>query len=393
MDRQRDDDAVRWAGKAMALGRQLGLDGVVSDAGTTLAWLQDRAGNPAESLLALQTISAKARADGDVMAELRSLDHLGGLHFTAGRFVEALDVYQRATARAETLGRPWAPYGLDVRLMGGLTAYFMGDWSTAQTIVDVTGQSPSAMAEAALAAVGMSVSAGRGDTSALELLPHLRSWWGRDGMIAVLAAGAAIDLYGDQGDVESALDMHDAVVEAVSDLWQIKAFQARIRLSALVLGHLANRATRLGASERQHLTTRADELLAAATEAFDHHDQMRLVGPESVAWARRVTAEHTRLRWLVGVDPVDEELLLTAWQQTAAAFERLGHVFEVARSQARLAGVLRAMGRDREARALTSQARRRLSAWVPSRCLASSSLFGRPHRHRVAAKQTHATGN
>lgn len=357
LDRRRDDEAFRWADAAIDMGRELGLGSVVSDATTTLAKLQDRAGNPEESLRALQRIAEQAQADGDAMAELRSLHHIGSLHFTAGRLAEALAVYHEATARAEKVGRPWAPYGLDVRLMAAITAYYLGEWDTARAVVDVTGQSPSAMAEASLTAVGLSVSAGRGDSAALELLPHLRSWWSRDGFIAVLSGGAAIDLYGDADDVTTAVEVYDSMVGAVSSLWQVTAFQARIRLSALVLGQLANQAGRLSANERVHLADRAAELLAAATEAHDRHKEMGVVGPEADAWMARVGAEHLRLCWLTGVEQVDEPQLVAAWEQTVDAFERLGHVFELARSQCRLAAVLRATGHVRESRALAGRAR------------------------------------
>ena len=41
---------------------------------------------------------------------------------------------------------------------------------------------------------------------------------------------------------------------------------------------------------------------------------------------------------------------MDAWERAVAGFEAMGHVFETARSQARLAAVLRAVGRTAEAR-------------------------------------------
>ena len=68
-------------------------------------------------------------------------------------------------------------------------------------------------------------------------------------------------------------------------------------------------------------------------------------------------AEHLRLRWLADVDPPDADELVVAWERTVVAFEAMGHPFEVARSQARLASVLRATGQVAEARTLTDAAR------------------------------------
>jgi DNA-binding NarL/FixJ family response regulator len=62
-----------------------------------------------------------------------------------------------------------------------------------------------------------------------------------------------------------------------------------------------------------------------------------------------VAAERLRLSWLTGADAPPEEQLVEAWEAAVAAFERFGHVFEVARSRARLAAVLRAVGRPAEA--------------------------------------------
>jgi DNA-binding NarL/FixJ family response regulator len=73
-------------------------------------------------------------------------------------------------------------------------------------------------------------------------------------------------------------------------------------------------------------------------------------GPEGDAWVARVAAEHARLRWLAGVDAPAEDELVAAWEAAVRAFETFGHVFETARSRARLAAVLRAVGRTDDAR-------------------------------------------
>jgi DNA-binding NarL/FixJ family response regulator len=83
----------------------------------------------------------------------------------------------------------------------------------------------------------------------------------------------------------------------------------------------------------------------------------RPFGPEGVAWLERAHAEHLRLRWLADVDPPDEDELVAAWERTVVGFESMGHPYETARSQARLAEVLRASGRTAESRTLLESAR------------------------------------
>jgi DNA-binding CsgD family transcriptional regulator len=357
-DRQRDDEAVRWAMDARSLAERLGLSRVIADATTTLAKMEERAGNPEESKRVFEKIIEQARADGDLDAELRGLHHLGSLHFEAGELSEATEVYLIATRRATETTHPWAPYGFDARLMAAITAQVSGDWEAATKVVDVTGQAPPGLAEAALAAVDLAVAAGRGDTSALDLMPQLRPWWGKDGLIAILCGAAAIDLYGDSGDLEEAVRIHDDVVDTVTTLWQSNTFMARMRLSALVLGQLASHVGSTPAGARGQLARRADGLLAAATDAADRAERRkRPVGVEGHAWISRARSEHLRFRWLSGVDAPAEEELVESWTQTVALFGRFGHVFEHARSQARLAAVLRALGRTTEARSIADEAR------------------------------------
>ena len=356
-DRQRDDEAVRWAMEARQLGERLGVPRVVSDATTTLARIEERAGNPEESKRVFEKLVEQARADGDLGAELRGLHHLGSLHFEAGELDQAAQIYATASRRATETTHPWAPYGLDARVMAGITAYVAGEWDHARAVVDVTGQSPPGLAEAALTSITLAVAAGRGEAAALELLPQLRPWWDKDGLIAILTGTAAIDLFGDAGDLPAALRIHDEVVDAVTAVWQVETFMARIRLSALALGQLATHVVGTPADARGGNLARADDLVRAAVETEDRtRRRKRRIGVEGLAWIARGRAENLRLRWLAGADTSEDDLI-AAWTGTVAAFEAFGHVFEVARSRTRLAAVLRAAGRTGEARELTDLAR------------------------------------
>ncbi len=344
-DRYRDDDAQRWAGEALALARQLGLPEVTADAATTLGRLEERAGDPESSWRTLSAAVAAAREGGDLATEFRSLFNIGSLHFERGQLDEARVAYEATAARARETGRPWAPYGFDARAMSGVVAYVSGRWDAVTDIAEVAGESPPELAAAVLAAIGLMVAAGRGKRSARADVDRIRSYWERDGMLAILSGGAAIDLYGDAGDLPAAAAIHDDLVACLSRTWQNTRYQGRIRLGALLLGQLCAQAPRTGTTERIELVRRGAELVEIAHDVAEKGRQTwRRRGPESAAWLARATAESVRLRWLTGVDPPADEELIKVWRASVADFERFGHVFETARSRARLAAVLRAAG-------------------------------------------------
>ncbi len=357
-DRNRDDEAVRWATEALDMAHDLNLPDVAAGAATTLARLDERAGNPVASESALIQAVEVARSAGEATAELRGLANLGAIHYEQGRLAAALELHVRTWQRARELGLPWGTYGLDARARTALVANVMGDWEAAAAAVDFSGESPPEMAEAMLTGVAMELAAGRGDTSALDLLPRLRPWWQRDGLIAIISGGGAIDLMGQQGDIEAVQRLHDDVVTTVAELWQLPQFQARIRLHTLLLGQYATAAGHAGLTEREDLVARSDVLAAEIAEvASQGLPRGRRHGPESRAWLARARAENARVHWLAGIDPPAEEALVDAWQEATGAFEQFGHVFETARSRIRLAAVLQAAGRSAEAATEIARAR------------------------------------
>jgi DNA-binding NarL/FixJ family response regulator/tetratricopeptide (TPR) repeat protein len=353
-ERSRDDEAIRWAGEALVIARELNLTSVATDATLLLARLDVRAGEPKSAEAAIAQAIDEAKAAGEPFAELRGLYNLASLHYLQGRLPEAIGLFRRAAERARTLGRQWAPYGLDAVVFGAIATHVGGDWSRAADMVDVSSQSPPELAAGLLASVGMEIAAGRGEISALSLLPQIRSSWHLDGLIAITSGGAAIELYGQSGDIEAAQAIHNEAVVTASGLWQQMQFQARVRLAALLIGQLATAAGSATVTGREELVRRGDDLAAKALAVAA---EGRHTGPEGVAWAARVTAEHARLRWLAGVDPDAEATLITTWQDAVAGFERFGHVYETARSRARLAAVLFAAGQSAAAKVEADLAR------------------------------------
>ena len=355
-DWQRRDEARRWATEARRLGTALGLSQVVTDATTTLARLDEWEGDPSGARTVFEQAVAHARAEGDSLAELRGLHHLGGLHFEAARYEEALTAYRFAARRASEVARPWAPYGLDARLLAGISAHILGHWDLVLEIVDVGGEAPPPIAEALLAAVGLQVAAGRGDLTALDLLPHLRPWWERDGLVAILAAAAAIDLHGAAGDLGAAVRVHDDAVRTVRALWQVDAFHAEIRLGALLLGQISGARRSIGDSVPWVETTMHSVLAGARAVMDEVASRPQPFGPEGLAWRARLVAEHAQLERRRPPDGPDERSVVDAWTAAVAAFDVMGHAFESARSRARLGAALLDAGRREEARRVLAQA-------------------------------------
>jgi DNA-binding NarL/FixJ family response regulator len=202
--------------------------------------------------------------------------------------------------------------------------------------------------------MALELAAGRGEVDALTTLPQLKGWWTRDGLVAITSGAAAIELLGQRGDIDAAISAHDEVVASVAHMWLGESFHARIRLAALLIGHLASASATATAGEREKYVGRGDDLTGFAAKA---KAGMRHTGPEGLAWANRVAAEHARLHWLANLDPPAEEQLIDSWRQAVSAFAAFGHRYETARSQTRLAAVLLAAGSTDEAGELVAQAR------------------------------------
>jgi DNA-binding NarL/FixJ family response regulator len=345
----REVDAERWALQAAEMGRAVDSSEVVADAETTLVMLARRVGDPVDAAQRLAAVADAARASGDAVAEVRSRYNLGGLHYELGEMEQSQLAYAEATRRGAEAGRPWAVYAVESRAMLSLVQYTRGHWDDAARTADVTNETPPAQALALLAATGMLVAAGRGDRSALELLPTLRPWWERDGRMALYAASAALEFHEHEGQADEALAQIDEVVGVLGALWQEPWFLARIRLSAQGVATLAATVSTAPQAQRAAIVARALQLTEdGRTSAEKGLPMSRKLGVEGLAWLARLEAEWLRVRWLADVEPPSEAEHLGAWERSVAAFS-YGQVVELARSRARLAAVLRATGRGAEA--------------------------------------------
>ena len=353
-DRGRDDEATRFALEALGLAQRLDLPSLVADATTTLAGIDQRSGDPAAAERAVTEVVEQAHREGDTMGEMRGRFLLGGLLHEWGDLESAREAYRRGAEAAAGAGRPWSPYGLESRVMEAEVAFELGLWDGCLELTVRAAQVPAPLGSAMLLVTRANVLTGRGDPSAAGLLERVRPEWHRDGWIAVAAGAAEIEWYGAQGDLEAmvaAFDRATGMMDATG------YYQARIRLTALLFGRLADAASRAPNAERARLVDRVPELVTAVEKVMQRVERCkRPFGSEGLAWLARTHAEHLRLRWLADAGPPPEETLVDSWQRAVAAFEIRGNVYETARSQTRLAAVLRALGRSAEVTGLVERA-------------------------------------
>ncbi|MFC7490740.1 MULTISPECIES: helix-turn-helix transcriptional regulator [unclassified Knoellia] len=274
------------------------------------------------------------------------------MHHRRGRLGQALESYDRGAALASQLHMDWAPFGLESRLVGGLTAYEIGDWDGARRRLHVTDPYLQQPGRSYFEAALMNVRAGRGEPIGEDEITAVREWWHVDGFGIVQLVMPAVEHYGHSGDLARALDIAEDAVGQLERTWG--RFHAIVRLAALVAGQAATRAPALDATllrrARADLETMVDKvdaivagpargLFEPTTEAIEE------TNTETWAWDARLRAELLRLQWRSGHGaPPTAEAMVAAWQESVAAFDRYGHAYETARSRARLAAALKAAG-------------------------------------------------
>jgi ATP/maltotriose-dependent transcriptional regulator MalT len=357
------EQAREYGAEALTLAETQDLPRIATDVLTTLASLGAK--DPEDVRSGLEEAVRRATEAGVHNAELRSRYLLGRWHQDRARFGPASDSFAKSAARAVEIGQPWAPFGFDSRLLQAQIATITGDFDEALRLADVSGQAPPPVAETLLAGIVVTVRAARGDQSVMALVPQVRQHWHKEGLIPITFGPGLIELYAQAGDIDEVLAEHDRVVEAMTVMWR-EFFHARVRLGAVTLGALAGAASTLPTGDRDRIAAEAARVLEGARRTLAlQAEEATHWGPEGMAWAARLSAEHLRFRWLAGVDSPEEPALVDAWRNALSRFEDYGHAWEIARSQARLAAVLQATGEAGEARVLADKARetaRRLGA-------------------------------
>ncbi|CAN7575962.1 LuxR C-terminal-related transcriptional regulator [Terrabacter sp. LjRoot27] len=352
------------------LAERLGLGGALAEVRTIMARILEAQ----EDLDSVETHlrSIVADIDPDDPLLLRALHQLASLAHRRGDLPGSLALYDRGADVARRMHREWAPWGQECRLLGGLTAYELGDWDGAARRLDLGGRPAPQPGRTIFTGAALLVRAGRGDPVDPDLFDALREWWPVDGLCVVLTTMPAVDVLGQAGDLGGMLDLTEEAVRVLDATWG--EYHAVVRLAALVAGQAASLVPRADSDLRARAVAVVDDLAErgrriselrpavekASRPKFERAaaESLEDTSRETWAWTARLEAEVLRLRRVAGVEeppPVAE--LVDAWRESVAAFERYGHVFEAARSRARLSEALRAAGDDAGSRTVAEQAR------------------------------------
>jgi len=354
----------RWGGteetrlaalEAVDVATTLRLPRLAQAAALVLAKVDDLSGDAGAALARLDEVLDQVGGDADV--EIPALHQVAMVHFGVGRFAKAKQIHLLAAEHARRARRPWSPWGVDARAMAALSAFVLGEWDELLEITDTTGEAPPPMAEAYLRSVGLDVEAARGDPAGLAHVESVRPFWERDGAMVLYSTTAAMELLGEQGDLDGVVAFHDDGLSTLGHLWPGVTLWLRFRLTAVLLAQMASNVVVRSRAERGPLVARADVDVAALRAFVADHPLDGATRIEARAWYARAEAELLRLHWLADVDPTSAAELVTAWRASVAEFEAMGHVFETARSKARLAAALHAAGETAEARRLVADVR------------------------------------
>ena len=328
--------------QGLDLAQRHNLTGISVEIATTLTSLDETLDLDRLRTTWLDTAD-RARAAGHVDAELRALYFLGRLHHDLGDFDGALEAYGRVVSRGEEEGLAWAPFPAESRQMVASVLVAQGRLKEAYDRLDVSGLNPPVVYEWLYYALQMQVQVLRGHTKQ-DAFTALRAYWPTDGLTAITAATAELTRAEQEGDAAHGVEVYDLVVETVRPIWH-EWFQARLRLSTVVVGMLATSAAHQSAAEREAAADVVRRMLDDGERVIDFYAEFEISrGPEYHAWVARRTAEGLRWRWLSQLDPPDAADLAAAWRTAEEAFVAFGHVPELARTRARLAEVLRATG-------------------------------------------------
>ena len=341
---------------ALALAERLDMPRLASDIRTTLVSLE-RKGDSSESLVeALQSAIDQAEQAGAGNTELRGLLLLGNHHIDRAEFREADEAFERNTVRARAAGTPWVPYAAEGRWMHAISLKLQGRWDESLEVLDVEGEIVPPIYRALLAATRSRIMVARGEPGVDELLAGLRPFWSQEGLIAITAGSAELELHERSGDQAASLASYRLVVETLTGIWH-PLFQARVRLAATTLAAFANAAPRRTAAERADDAAVIQGLVADAQKVLDRRgDALVSWGPESRAWEARLAAEELRWRWAADVEPPARDDLIGAWREAEARFAAYAAPYELATVRAGLAEVLAATGDADGARITTELA-------------------------------------
>ncbi|EWT02482.1 LuxR family transcriptional regulator [Intrasporangium oryzae NRRL B-24470] len=363
-------EAALVGNEVALLAERLGMGGSLVEVRTIFARVVEAQEDLDSVERHLRSIVADLPVDDPLL--LRAQHQLASIIHRRGDLPASFASYDAGAEVARRLHREWAPWGQESRLLAGMTAYELGDWDGAVRRLDLGGRPAPQPGRSLFTGALLSIRAGRGEEVDPAVFEEIREWWPVDGMCVVLSVMSGVDILGQAGDFEGLIELTNAATRALDRIWG--EYHAVVRLAALVSGQTASAVAHVDAAMRDRLIALSDELTVrarrigtvgpvvegASKPMFERPpgEDLSETSRETWAWLSRVEAEALRLRWRSGSgEPPTTGEMVDAWQRSVAAFERYGHVFETARSQARLAAALHAHGDEAGSRAAADAAR------------------------------------
>ncbi len=346
-ERELDGSALA-ATEALRLARELEIPHLVNNAATTLARLDDLAGDVDASRARLRDVAEQARRSHDVAAEIRALHQLAVVMARADQPDEAARLLAEAVDRAVEQDFPTGPFALEARPLSAYYSILVGEWDRADRLLQLDGLRIPDTALAMMNVVRATLTYRRGDgDTAWEAARRLKPLWSVDMFTAIHSGSLCIVVPGERGDVTAALAAYDELVAAMHTSFRLKAFDAQIRFAAQLTGFLAS-ASAAQRSRPNGATDRVSRLVDDAERVVGMRRSSMSMGLESQAWLAMLHAERARFEWCGRGAPPAESLTRTA--DAVTMFDSLGYRYDAAHARTRLAELLAASGDNRRAR-------------------------------------------
>jgi DNA-binding CsgD family transcriptional regulator len=338
-----DNDAVRVrAEQARKAAQAAGAPWVEADALVTLGLISERTGNITDAIAMFSTAHRQAAEARVLGVELRATYQLARVLLEQGDIASAGRRAFEGTERANGAGLGLAQYGADLQYLHYLAHFADGAWDHAQQIADGFAVRVATPAEARLSAMALFVAVGRGLPTVEERLVWLRPMFARDGFVEYITRGLLAERAHWRGDIEAAINETWATIRAIEEIDEGYHSPQLIRVSAVGLGALSDKAIAAraagDAARVSEVLEEADGLLAIAREGAAHPAMPGFaLGVDGRGWLARGEAEWRRANG--DNDPA-------VWQAVVDAFGE-GFVYETARARWRLAEALAESG-DRD---------------------------------------------
>ena len=235
-------EAVVVADEVLGLAERAGQRAAISEVRTIMTGVLKAEQDVDAVEKHLLAVAAELGGTDDPI-QVRVLHQLGALAHHRGELSSALQRFDEGAQAAVRLDRPWAPWGLECRLEGGLVAFELGDWDGALARLDPP-KPPYPQPGLALFTAGrLIVLAGQGRPAPPGELAGLREWWPVDGLVVVLTAVGGMQLLANAGEIDAAVSLVEDAVAALDRAWGPQ-YQALVRLAALLTGVCASAVAR-----------------------------------------------------------------------------------------------------------------------------------------------------